>query len=50
MESKKELDKLVGENIKRERVKAGLTQERFSEMIGMQGSVYFQRCLDFRGD
>lgn len=35
MESKKELDKLVGENIKRERVKAGLTQERFSEMIGM---------------
>lgn len=35
MESKKELDKLIGENIKRERVKAGLTQERFSEMIGM---------------
>lgn len=35
MESKKELDKLIGENIKRERIKAGLTQERFSEMIGM---------------
>lgn len=35
MSEKKDLDKLIGENIKRERVKAGFTQERFSEMIGM---------------
>ena len=32
--TKKELDVLIGMNIKREREKVGLTQERFSEMIG----------------
>ena len=32
--TKKELDALIGMNIKREREKVGLTQERFSEMIG----------------
>lgn len=35
MREKKELDLLIGCNIKRERIKAGYTQERFSEMIGM---------------
>lgn len=35
MEEKKELDRLVGNNIKRERIKAGYTQDRFSEMIGI---------------
>ena len=35
MSEKKELDCLVGSNIKRERVKAGYTQERFSELIGI---------------
>ena len=32
---KKELNCLVGANIKREREKAGLTQEEFSERIGL---------------
>lgn len=32
---KKEIDILVGNNIKRERIKAGYTQERFSELIGI---------------
>lgn len=32
---KKEIDFLVGSNIKRERIKAGYTQEKFSEMIGI---------------
>jgi len=32
---KKELDILIGGNIKRERIKAGYTQEKFSELIGM---------------
>lgn len=32
---KKELDLLIGSNIKRERIKAGYTQEKFSELIGM---------------
>lgn len=32
---KKEIDILVGANIKRERTKAGYTQEKFSEMIGI---------------
>ena len=31
----KEEDRIFGENIKREREKAGYTQERFSEMIDM---------------
>ena len=35
MYEKKELDILVGSNIKRERVKAGYTQEKFSELIGI---------------
>ena len=33
---KKEINVEVGINIKREREKAGLTQERFSEMIGLE--------------
>jgi transcriptional regulator with XRE-family HTH domain len=35
MSEKKELDILVGNNIKRERTKAGYTQEQFSELIGI---------------
>ncbi len=35
MNSKKELYSVIGTNIKRERERAGLTQERFSEMIGI---------------
>ena len=35
MQNKKDLNVLVGANIKREREKAGYTQERFSEMIGI---------------
>lgn len=35
MNEKKEINILVGANIKREREKAGYTQERFSEMIGI---------------
>lgn len=32
---KKDVDRMVGANIKRERERAGYTQERFSELIGM---------------
>ena len=35
MKDKKEINVLVGANIKREREKAGYTQEKFSEMIGI---------------
>ena len=35
MEDKKQLNIMVGRNIKREREKAGYTQERFSELIGI---------------
>ena len=35
MLEKKELNILVGANIKREREKAGLTQDQFSEMLGI---------------
>lgn len=35
MKEKKDINILVGANIKREREKAGYTQERFSEMIGI---------------
>ncbi len=35
MSEKKNVNVLVGMNIKREREKAGFTQERFSEMIGI---------------
>ena len=35
MKDKKEINILVGANIKREREKAGYTQEQFSEMIGI---------------
>lgn len=35
MAKKQEIDILVGRNIKRERMKAGYTQEAFSEMIGI---------------
>lgn len=35
MDEKKAVDRLVGENIKRERIKAGYTQEKLSEMIGI---------------
>ena len=35
MSEKKEIDLLVGNNIKRERIKAGYTQEKFSELIGI---------------
>lgn len=35
MKDKKTIDNIVGQNIKREREKAGYTQERFSELIGI---------------
>ena len=35
MEDKKQINTLVGQNIKRERERAGYTQERFSELIGI---------------
>lgn len=35
MDDKKQIDILVGKNIKREREKAGYTQERFSELVGI---------------
>lgn len=35
MDSKKDLNVLVGTNIKREREKAGFTQDRFSELLGI---------------
>ncbi len=35
MKEKKNINILVGANIKRERERAGYTQEKFSEMIGM---------------
>lgn len=35
MKDKKTIDSIVGQNIKREREKAGYTQERFSELIGI---------------
>ena len=35
MKDKKEINILVGANIKREREKAGYTKEQFSEMIGI---------------
>ena len=35
MSKKKDIDLLVGTNIKRERVKAGYTQEQFLELIGI---------------
>ena len=35
MSEKRDIDLLVGNNIKRERVKAGYTQEKFSELIGI---------------
>ena len=35
MNEKKQIDCLVGSNIKRERIKAGFTQEEFSERIGI---------------
>ena len=35
MDDKKQLNITVGQNIKREREKAGYTQERFSEFIGI---------------
>ena len=35
MERKKELNVIVGANIKREREKAGYTQDQFSELLGI---------------
>lgn len=35
MNEKKRIDQMVGSNIQRERMKAGYTQEKFSEMIGI---------------
>ena len=35
MSKKKEIDLLVGNNIKRERIRAGYTQDKFSELIGI---------------
>lgn len=35
MNEKKKLDILVGGNIKKERIKAGYTQEKFSELVGI---------------
>lgn len=35
MTEKQKIDILVGNNIKRERLKAGYTQEKFSELVGI---------------
>ena len=35
MNDKKKIDALVGSNIKLQRMKAGYTQEKFSELIGI---------------
>ena len=35
MTDKKEINTIIGANIKREREKAGYTQEKFSELIGL---------------
>ena len=35
MDNRKDLNVLVGANIKRERVKAGFTQDQFSELLGI---------------
>lgn len=35
VKSKKDINIAIGENIKRERERSGLTQDRFSEMIGI---------------
>ena len=35
MDNRKDLNVLVGANIKREREKAGFTQDRFSELLGI---------------
>lgn len=35
MDEKKQIDIQVGQNIKRERERAGYTQERFSELVGI---------------
>ena len=35
MDSRKDLNDLVGSNIKREREKAGFTQDQFSELLGI---------------
>lgn len=35
MDARKDLNVLVGANIKREREKAGLTQDQFSELLGI---------------
>jgi len=35
MDNKKDLNVLVGANIKREREKAGFTQDQFSELLGI---------------
>lgn len=35
MNQKKQINIIVGQNVKREREKAGYTQERFSELIGI---------------
>ena len=35
MDSRKDLNVLVGANIKREREKAGFTQDQFSELLGI---------------
>ena len=35
MTEKEQINRIVGSNIKRERAKAGFTQERFSEMLGI---------------
>lgn len=35
MDGKKELNRLIGANVKRERERAGYTQDRFSERLGI---------------
>ncbi len=35
MNEKQELDSLIGNNIRRERLRAGYTQDQFSELIGI---------------
>ncbi len=35
MDGKKEIDRIVGANVKRERETAGYTQDRFSELLGI---------------
>lgn len=46
MPEKKDLNVLIGTNIRQAREAAGYTQERFSEMIGIDTGVSFEKLLE----